>query len=45
MTKLKHYGERSFGYAASVEWYKLDVEIRSVTNLETLKKKVNIAFT
>ena len=44
MIKLKHYGERSF------EWNKLDVEIRSLSNLETFKKKVktylfNIAFT
>ena len=29
MIKLKHYGERSFSYAAPVEWNKLDVEIRS----------------
>ena len=27
-------------YAASVEWNKLDVEIRSLSNLETFKKKV-----
>ena len=33
MIKLKHYGERSFSYAAPVEWNKLDVEIRSLTNL------------
>ena len=50
MIKLKHYGERSFSYAAPVEWNKLDVEIRSVTNIETFKKKVKtdlfiIAFT
>ena len=50
MIKLKHYGERSFSYAAPVEWNKLDVEIRSLSNLETFKKKVktylfNIAFT
>ena len=25
MIKLKHYGERSFSYAAPVEWNKLDV--------------------
>ena len=31
MIKLKHYGERSFSYAASVEWNKLDVEMRSLT--------------
>ena len=41
MIKLKHYGERSFSYAAPVEWNKLDVEIRSLTNLESFKKKVN----
>ena len=40
MIKLKHYGERSFSYAAPVEWNKLDVEIRSLSNLETFKKKV-----
>ena len=50
MIKLKHYGEQSFSYAAPVEWNKLDVEIRSLSNLETFKKKVktylfNIAFT
>ena len=50
MIKLKHYGERAFSYAAPVEWNKLDVEIRSLSNLETFKKKVktylfNIAFT
>ena len=50
MIKLKHYGERSFSYAAPVEWNKLDVKIRSLTNLETFRKKVktyllNIAFT
>ena len=27
MIKMKHYGERSFSYAAPVEWNKLDVEI------------------
>ena len=48
--KLKHYGERSFSYAAPVEWNKLDVENRSLTNLETFKEKnktylFNIAFT
>ena len=48
--KLKHYGERSFSYTAPVEWNKLDVEIRSLSNLETFKKKsktylFNIAFT
>ena len=47
---MKHYGERSFSYAAPVEWNKLDVEIRSLTNLETFKKNdkthlFNIAFT
>ena len=50
MIKLKHYGERSFSYAAPVEWNKLDFEIRSLNNLETFKKKVktyvfNTAFT
>ena len=50
MIKLKHYRERSFSYAAPVEWNKLNVEIRSLSNLETFKKKVktylfNIAFT
>ena len=50
MIKLKHYGERSFSYAAPVEWNKLDVEIRSLSNIETFKKKMktyifNIAFT
>ena len=50
MIKLKHYGERSFSDAVSAEWNKLDVEIRSLTNLETFMKKVktylfNIAFT
>ena len=50
MIKLKHYGERSFSYAAPVEWNNLDVEIRSLSNLETFKKKVKtylfkIAFT
>ena len=38
--KLKHYhGERSFSYAAPVEWNKLDVEIRPLSNLKTFKKK------
>ena len=50
MIKLKHYGERAFSYAAPVEWNKLDVEIRSLSNLETFKTKVktylfNIALT
>ena len=40
MIKLKHYGEQSFSYAAPVQWNKLDVEIRSLSNLETFKKKV-----
>ena len=42
MIKLKHYGERSFCYAAPVEWNKLVVEItcRSLSNFETYKKKV-----
>ena len=40
MIKLKHYGEQSFRYAAPVEWNKLDVEIRSISNLETFRKKV-----
>ena len=39
MIKLKHYGERSFSYEAPVEWNKLDVEIRSLPNLQTFKKK------
>ena len=48
--KLKHYGGQSFSYAAPVEWNELDVEIRSLSNLESFKKKVktylfNIAFT
>ena len=43
MIKLKHYEERSFSYTAPVEWNKLDVEIRSLTNLETFKKKVKKA--
>ena len=42
MIKLKHYRERPFSYAAPVEWNKLDVEIRSLSNLETFKKKVNL---
>ena len=41
MIKLKHYGERSFSYAAPVEWNKLDVEIRSLNNLESFTNKVN----
>ena len=44
MIKLKHYGERSFSYAASVEWNKLDVEIRSLTNIETFKKKLKLIY-
>ena len=39
MIKLKHYGERSFGYAAPVKWNKIDVEMRPLPNLETFKKK------
>ena len=39
MIKLKHYGERSLSYAAPVEWNKIDVEIRLLTNIETLKIK------
>ena len=35
MTKLKHYGEQSFSNAAPVQWNKLDVEISSLTSLET----------
>ena len=43
MIKLKHYGERSFSYAAPVEWNKLNVEIRSLTNLESFQnKKLNL---
>ena len=42
MVKLKHYEERSFSYAAPVEWNKLDVDIRSLTNLESFKKKIKI---
>ena len=44
MIKLKHYGERSFSYAAPVEWNKLDVEIRSLTNIETFKKKLKLIY-
>ena len=44
MIKLKHYGERSFSYAAPDEWNKLDVEIRSLSNLETFKHKVKHLF-
>ena len=44
MIKWKHYGERSFSYAAPVEWNKLDVEIRSLTNIETYKKKLKIIY-
>ena len=44
MIKLKHYGERSFSYAAPVEWNKLDVEIRSLFNLETFKKKMKLIY-
>ena len=40
MVKLEHYGERSSSYAAPVEWNKLDVEISSLSSLETFKKKV-----
>ena len=50
MIMLKHYGERFFSYAAPIGWNKLNVGIRSLSNLETLKKNVktylfNIAFT
>ena len=40
MIKLHHYGERSFSYAAPVEWNKFDVEIRSLSNIEMFKLKV-----
>ena len=39
MIKLKHYGERSFSYVARIQWNKLYVEIRSLSNLETFKEK------
>ena len=50
MIKLKHDGERSFNYTTPVERNKLDVEIRSLTNVETFRNKVktdlfDIAFT
>ena len=44
MIKLKHYGKRSFSYAAPVEWNKLDVGIRSLSNLETFKKKRKLIY-
>ena len=44
MIKLIHYGERSFSYAAPVEWNKLDVEIRSLANLDILKKKLKLIY-
>ena len=40
MIKLKYYRERYFSYAAHVEWNELDVEIKSLTNFKTFKKKV-----
>ena len=44
MIKLKRYGERSSSYPALVEWNKLDIEIRSLSNLETFKKKSENLF-
>ena len=44
MIRLKHYRERSFSYAAPVEWNKLDIEIRSLTNLETFKKYFKLIY-
>ena len=32
-------GNDIFSYAAPVEWNKLDIEIKSLSNLETFKKK------
>ena len=44
MIKLKQYGEQSFSYATPVEWNKLDIEIRSLTNLETFKKNLKLIY-
>ena len=44
MIKLKHYGERSFSYTEPVEWNKLGVEIRSLTNLESFKIKLKLTY-
>ena len=44
MIKLKHYGERSFSYASPVDWNKLDVEVRSLTNLKTVRKKLILIY-
>ena len=38
--KLKSYGEQFFSYAAPAEWKKLDVNIRSLTNLETFNERI-----
>ena len=44
MIKLKHYGERSFSYASPVDWNKLDVEVRSLTNLKTVRKNLILIY-
>ena len=37
--KRKHFGERSFSYAAPREWNKLELSIRKSESLESFKKK------
>ena len=38
--KRKHFGERSFSYAAPREWNKLELSIRKSESLESFKKKI-----
>ena len=37
-TKLKTYGDRSFAYAAAMEWNKLPLEIRQLPSVDSFKK-------
>ena len=42
--KRKHFGERSFSYAAPREWNKLELSIRKSESLESLRKKLKPIF-
>ena len=42
--KRKHFGERSFSYAAPREWNKLELSIRKSESLESFKKKLKPIF-
>ena len=44
MIRLIHYGERSFSYAAPVEWNNLDVEIYHSLNIQEKSSNLFIQY-